>query len=242
MKKYLLILVGITALLPSIVLAKNIENEVLVSSTTKYYKTVYTDVVLMSLGESYGTTIEISKDEYENNSLIEPFATITTEYKKLTTNLYSSGSAYKYEVVLDWRKMPKARSYDIIGIGFYNSVTVDGSLNFSQRYCTSTSSCTTSKKFTGKVDSFGASAVFKIPSGTFSSLTQKLSFKVKKAGNYTIVDQIASGDYSHAQSSITESLAKEHTMHHSEGIVLSANAASKYDEIRPAVATWNGTW
>lgn len=242
MKKYLLILVGITALLPSIVLAENIGNEVLVSSTTKYYKTIYTDAVLMSLGESYGTTIEISKDEYENSSLIEPFATITTEYKKITTNIYSSGSAYKYEVVLDWRKMPKARSYDIIGIGFFESVTVDGSLNFSQRYCTSTSSCTTSKKFTGKIEECGASAMFKLPSNTLSSLKQTLSFKVRKNGNYTITEQKVAGDYSHAQTSVSESLAKEYTVNPDSGIVLSANAASKYDEIRPAVATWNGTW
>ncbi len=242
MKIRLLALAGMIAFLPSLVLAQNIENEILVSSNTKYYKTIYNNTSFFDLKEQNGKTIEISKEEYENVSLIEPFATITTEYKKLTTNIYSSGNAYKYEVVLDWKKMPKSRSYDIIGVGFFESVTVDGGLNFSQRYCTSSSLCTTSKKFIGKIEQSGTSAVFKLPSGSLSSLKQTLSFKVKKSGNYTINEQKAVGDYSHAQSSVSESLAKEHTINPDAGIVLLGNASSKYDSINSAVAKWNGIW
>lgn len=187
MKKILIAIIGIL-ILPNIVFAKNIEEDILLSSTTKYYKTIYNTTSIMNNIGDNGITIEISEYEYERSSLLEPYALSESEYKKLTTNIYSSGSAYKYEAVLDWKKMPKARSYDIIGIGFYNSVTVDGALSFKQKYCSS-SSCKTSTSHTEKNKEFGASAVFKLPSGTLSSLTQTLSFKVKKAGNYTIGDQ-----------------------------------------------------
>lgn len=240
--KKILIAIIVILILPNIVFAENIEEDVLLSSTTKYYKTVYNNVSIMNNIGDNGITIEISEYEYESASLLAPYALSESEYKKLTTNIYSSGSAYKYEAVLDWKKMPKARSYDIIGIGFYESVTVDGGLSFKQKYCSSSTSCKTSSTHTGKIGVNGASAVFKLPSGTLMTLTQTLSFKVKKAGNYTIGDQKAVGDYSHAQSSITESLAKEHSVNPDSGIILSSSASSKYDELRAAVATWNGTW
>lgn len=235
-------LIGIIVFLPNIAFAKDIEIEKLVSSNEKYYKTIYNDVAPVSYKKQNATTVEISKEEYENSSTYEPLVYTTTEYKKLTTNIYSSGNAYKYEVILNWKKMPKIRSYDIIGIGFYESVTVDGTLNFSQKYCTNSASCSTSNTFTGKVSQLGASAVFKLPSGSFTSMSQTLSFKIKKSGNYTIIEQKAAGDYSHAQSNITEALAKEHSINPDQGIVLSSNASKKYDSINAAVATWNGTW
>lgn len=240
MKKIILFILGFIILLPNMVYAKI--NEILVSSETKYYKTTYNNLIEMNNLTNEGMTIEISEKEYNRVGGIELFANTETEYKKLTTNIYKSGTAYRYEAALNWKKMPKARSYDIIGIGFYESVAVDGGLSFSQKYCISSTYCKTSTGFVGSTWKNGASAVFKLPTESIISLTETLSFKVKKAGNYTIVDQIAAGDYSHAQSSITQALAKEHSVNDSKGIVLSSSAAAKFDAINPAIAKWNGTW
>ena len=144
MKKYLFMLFVITFIvIPNKVLAE--EEFVEVSKEVKYFKTVYYDdnssstYSTNSSSETKSYTIEVTEDEYYNHDTgISPHGTtVTTEYKKMVASILSSGSKYRYHVLLDWQQIPKTRSYDIIGIGHPTDVKLSGNLNFSQEYCIS---------------------------------------------------------------------------------------------------------
>ena len=118
----------------------------ILSTSTKYYKTTYYESTL----NSWSYTNEITKEEFDSAAIIEKpksilssSATIETTYKKMTTTISQNGNYYKYKNVLMWKNMPSTRSYDIIGIGFYPSVKVNGSTHFEQYYCFTSGSCTT---------------------------------------------------------------------------------------------------
>lgn len=240
MKK--IIILFIVVLLPLSVKAEKIDKDI-VAYEVKYYKTIVQDnMSLMSLNQTKTLTVEISEDEYNSaNKEFSPLTMIETEYKKMETTISTSGSQYTYKVKLTWKNMPKVRSYDIIGIGFLPSVTIDGNVSFSQTYCISSTNCSSSTKSTIKTSSTGATAVFNLPTGTYISMSQTLLFKVKKNTTSTIISQVAAGDYSHATSSITSTNASKHTID-SNGIALNANINSYYDAINTAKATWSGRW
>jgi len=61
-------------------------NANLEAKETKYYKTIYTDLV----GNSYST--EITKDEYENQSMIDSRGTVTTGYKQMVSTISQNGN------------------------------------------------------------------------------------------------------------------------------------------------------
>lgn len=182
MKKifYLIIMLA----LPFYVNAESNEfkDEEIITSEIKYYKTVTNlsktgNVSLLTTPNS--TTIEISEHEY-NSICIASYSTFSeTTYKKLKTDIIKTGDQYKYQATLTWKNAPKVRSYDILGIGFLPSVTIDGDINFSQKYCKS-GKCTTSKTFIGNISTTGCSAVFKLPSNEYVDIEQKISFLVKK--------------------------------------------------------------
>lgn len=250
MKKYLVILNMLALILiPNMVFAEEVEDFVELSKDIKYYKTTYYyDDNLSTYGiepisrpSSY--TVEVTEDEYYNHGEIsgpQSTATYETAYKRIITALFSNGSIYRYRVTLDWQQIPKTRSYDIIGIGHYSDVKVSGSLHFSQQYCLADGGCTTTTTYTGTKGPNGASATFKLPSGTLTALIQSLYFDVEKSSG-TVTSQAAFGDYSHATKSITKTNALKHTVDTS-GINLKNDVVSYYDEISPAVATWYGTW
>lgn len=218
--------------------ANNIDNkEIVLSTNTKYYKTV-------TIGD-INNTYEITKEEYDsynpNSSLREP---VETEYKKLTTTIISGVGAYKYKAKLVWKKMPSTRSYDIIGIGFINNVEQNGGITFKQEYCYSSGNCNTS---TSKNNTYtgnnGVGVSFKLPTGSLTSLSQELYFYVsKKNPSSTITNQRIVGDYSHATSSISSTNAKKYTVNNTSGIALDSSISSYYDAINPSITTWNGTW
>lgn len=243
MKKifYLIIMLA----LPFYVNAESNEfkDEEIITSEIKYHKTVTNlsktgNVSLLTTPNS--TTVEISEHEY-NSICIASYSTFSeTTYKKLKTDIIKTGDQYKYQATLTWKNAPKVRSYDILGIGFLPSVTIDGDINFSQKYCKS-GKCTTSKTFIGNISTTGCSAVFKLPSNEYVDIEQKISFLVKKNTSYNIISQVAAGDYAHATKSQTKENAKNHTINEN-GLTLKSSIIGNYDDISPAKATWSGTW
>lgn len=241
----MLILISLILFLPLTANAISNESFIEVSSETKYFKvTTYNNSFnLLSLQTPNSITEEISEKEYENvtlSSLLPQSATTETTYKKMITSISTNGSKYRYSVQLNWKLMPSNRSYDIIGIGFYPSVKVDGKLNFSLNYMDN-NGAHTSTTGTSYIGNSGASVTFKLPSGNLNSLGAKLNFDVVKNTNATIITQKAFGDYSHAIKNVSLANAKNHTVN-TNGIVLNGSIYDYYDSISSAVAVWNGNW
>lgn len=215
---------------------KDIEST-LEAQNTKYYKTVYTDLS----GNSY--SMEISKNEYDNQSGITPRGTVTTEYKRMVSSLsQNSNNTFRYKVSLTWTNMPSTRSYDIIGIGFNNQVYISSLVNFSYYYCDSYNNCTTSGEYHDKKTlSTGGSAVYKVPSGDLAALSATLYYDVSKNTTATLTGLTMYGDYAHATTNVTPYLYAEHTVNNN-GLQLYSSISTKYDAIPYAQSSWIGTW
>lgn len=251
MKKSLLFyfIIAFTLFVPKLVFAKADNNNFIkVSENTKYYKTIINNdanINNTNYNNSTTETIEITEEEYNsvntNNNLITGNGVTNTDYKKLTTEIYSNGSYYRYKATLNWKTMPSTRSYDVIGIGFLSNVAYLGYMNFSQYYCTTAGECRTITSYYSKTSSTGCGASFKLPEGSLNVLTQTFSFNVTKNTSSTINYQAAYGDYSHAISSVTSTQAQNYSIGTS-GITFSSGVGSYYDNIMPAVATWSGSW
>lgn len=250
------ILFSLLMFIPFFVSAETEEME-LVATNTKYYKTV---VVMSSsevmrnsgLGELSSITTEITKEEYDNVDVDSENAenlqrgitstTIETNYKMLTTDMYKRNDYYfRYHTTLTWKKIPSTRSYDIIGIGFMNTLE-PSSIYFEENYCRSSSECYQNTSYYEYIGLQGVGAMFKVPSGTLTELSQYLEFDVaKKYTENTYTYQIAAGDYRHATSSISYANAKNFTITLS-GVQLASSILDYYDVISIADATWTGTW
>lgn len=222
-----------------------------VAETTKYYKTVSilsnSEVMTVAgLGELSSITTEISEEEYllaANNDGISPNTSITTNYKKLTSTI-SKNSAYnfKYAASLTWLNMPTVRSYDIIGMGYYASVKAAASANFKQTYCTSSTNCTTQNSgYYYYEGNNGVGAMFKVPSGSLTSLKQELVLYVEKTDpSKTIVSQLNAADYSHAGREVSYNTATDFFVD-GAGIKIGAGFNS-YEDLNTADTKWQGTW
>ena len=218
----------------------------LVSENVKYYKTT----TITRNGVSTSTSEEVTKDEYTRASK-EPIQSrasydgiITTNYKTFRTNIsYLNQYEYRYKSTMNWTTIPSTRSYDIIAIGFQQAlVQLNSTIYFQQQY-TNSSGNHTSITCTPLEFSTGASAVFKLPTGTLSALSSYIYYDVTKADdNFTITEMEAGGDYSHATSSISQTNAKKHSVNHGTGIVLDSSIEDYYDGIPVATALWYGTW
>lgn len=221
----------------------------LVSTNEKYFKT--TNVIKKSNIEMFNNslnendiilsyTTEVSKEEYDNFSDKEEMQTygssnvVQTEYKKLTVSILENGSRYKYTAVLDWKKMPAVRSYDIIAIGFYQSVKVTNMQNETY-YCLTNGNCTSETSNKPKITSVGAGTVFKLPSSTsVKSLKNTLTLYIDKNVNTTIIEQMAVADYSHAKKTISLANAQNYSVDLA-GITL--NGITSYYDTTPSVTT-----
>lgn len=217
-----------------------VQNEdVLVSSTSRYFKTVTREYDLQNMNNNHSQTFEITEEEFENFN-IGLNDVVNTTYKKLTTNIYASGNLYKYEVVLQWKNIPKVRSYDIIGIAYNSNVIYNSDMDFKQSV-TGTSSSYVLRDYTKCKSSDGYTAVFQIPTENIVGITQIFSFKVRKNAS-TVYLQTAVGDYSHATSNISLNNAIKHSISTQRGIELNDSIKNYYDSIVFSQATWNGTW
>lgn len=231
------------------------EERVKVAEDIKYFKTttVLSNSEVMragNLGEVSSLTTEITEEEYNsvdtstantNSSRGLISHEIETTYKRLATTMYSGSIYFTYVTTLNWKLIPSTRSYDIIGIGHYATVQIDGNVRFDQNYCRSANDCYNSTSYYGPTFVNGAAAMFKVPSGTLTSLEQIIEIDVEKAVDYTIYEQIAVGDYSHATSSISYSNAQNFHID-CGGVRLDSSIEDYYDDIGETTATWTGSW
>ncbi len=217
----------------------------IVAENVKYYKTItaLNDGIYNDLNNTIITrTEEISAEEYNNANPNRYDTTVETAYKRLTVSISTYGNYYKYQTHLHWKNIPKVRSYDIIGIGHYASVTPGLAPVFLQEYCNVDGNCYTSQTNYSKIIDGGFSALFYLPSGNLTSLDQTLSAVMrKKNANSTIISQKAVGDYAHAVKSISYNNAKKHSMEVG-GLYLQSSIISYYDDIPYAEASWSGNW
>lgn len=250
MKKIILSMLAVASLVPQMVLAKdeNIDEYKMVAENIKYYKTIYINKDMNTFSQQNSNTssqtIEISKKEYDlagSNQTTYGSGATNTEYKRLTTNIYNNSNNYKYTAKLEWKTMPATRSYDVIAIGHLSNVKYNSALSFSQYYCTTDGNCRTITAHYPKTSSTGCGVAFKVPTGNLSTLSQTISFNVTKNTNGVISSQSAYGDYSHATSNVNSSQAQNYNIGTS-GISFYNGVGSYYDNIMPAVATWNGSW
>ena len=231
--------------------------EEVVAETTKYYKTVTvisrSDLMIKAnLGEISSITTEVTKEEYDNaptdeelkmapRDVYENYST-ETAYKRLTSIITKySNESYRYRAILEWKNIPKTRSYDIIGVGFYASVKVAATIDLINEYCRSANDCDETQGYYPYEGLNGGAAVFRLPSGTLTSLKQTLLVEVEKRNpSSTIVSQVCVADYSHATKSISYDRAKQFYVD-TGGITLNG-IKSYYDEMGTANAYWEGTW
>lgn len=199
----------------------------------------------MYLKEIDGETLEISEEEYNapGISLFGMTAGYTeTGAKKMTTQIISVDSRYRYKVDLEWKSMPSVRSYDIIGIGMDTNVKMYSSIYFQQTYCYTSGICDNNKVHAYKSTSTGGGASFKLPTDkTINYLASYLYFSVQKNTSATVKTLNAYGDYSHATKTISEANARNYGLT-STGISLNSSITSYYDAIPFAKAVWTGSW
>lgn len=207
---------------------------ILVAKNEKYYKSIYTDLN----GDSY--SVEITKEEYDNQGSITTRGYVETEYKYVTSTIAQNGTKYRYKVSMSWKSIPSTHSYDIIGIGFEDNVSISGLVNFYYYSCDSDENCGTSGAFYDKKElSTGGSVVYKIPED-IAALSATLYYDVSKNTTDTITHLDICGDYSHATSNVGSSLYTDYTIN-INGIVL-GSGFSYYDAIPCATASWSGSW
>ena len=155
-----------------------VQNEdVLVSSTSRYFKTVTREYDLQNINSNHSQTFEITEEEFENFN-IGLNDVVNTTYKKLTTNIYASGNLYKYEVVLQWKNIPKVRSYDIIGIAYDSNVIYNSDMDFKQSV-TGTSSSYVLRDYNEVESTYSYTSVFQFTTENILGITKIFSFKVK---------------------------------------------------------------
>ncbi len=243
MKKVLMLFI-MFIVLPYIVCAKG--NETILAEQTKYYKTIYFDneLTYMMNNSNISRTLEITKDEYDSyeKDKYSLNGTIETEYKKLTVTISSINSYYRYKVNLEWKSIPKIRSYDTIAIGFPASVKPKLRPIFSEDYCTDKGKCynTTGYHFLYSGDN-GVGVTFQVPTGNLKSLNQTLYVDMQKNTSSTIIAQYAYGDYAHAVKTISLNNAQKYKVN-TGGIIYEDTSITYYDAISTAKATWNGNW
>lgn len=217
--------------------------------SVKYYKTTTSTFDLSSGSDTTISTTEVvSEKEYNQASTSSgvelasnPSTSIETTYKKMTATISKSGSYYQYKVVLDWKNIPKTRSYDTIAIGFYSTVKIKGTLDFIHYYCEDDDCGEVTSYPHSYSGSNGIGVTFHLPTGTLTELKQTLYFKVQKNTSSTIYRQKIYGDYAHAQKSITLTKAKDYVVSQT-GIILGSTAEDYYDSIDEADVTWTGSW
>lgn len=250
MKKYIKIVVAmLLAFSPCLVNAQELQNTEemeVIAETTKYYKTITTRDNLqlnsyssLTVPNSQSYSVEISEEEYnqadETKVETRSTATIETTYKRMTTAILQNGSYYRFRNILTWKTMPAVRSYDIIGIGTYQTVRVASFVNYNQYYCFTNGSCATSTAHTPKIGANGAGTMFRIMPGDLSTLRITMYYDVEKNTNATITELNAFGDYSHATTSISYENAQKYTVSIG-GISLNSSISNYYDSIQFAEA------
>lgn len=235
---------------------RNIHGEV-ISSITKYYKTTNYFLPTRSSDSNEPVnwvTSEITRDEYENaDDEIVAYGMdgmTITEYKMMTTQIIElNKKSYRYRIDLKWKKLPKTRSYDIMGIGIEEKVYPD-STNMYYRTTAGIDDvehqASTFDVFTSAVwkkSASGVAVTFKLPTGTakrrITSIQSYMYFNVKKNTSIPINVLNAYGDYKHAQKTVDSSISGSISIGKGGigfGAGLSVSIVESYDSISTAHA------
>lgn len=236
----------------------NATNTFINKNNIEISKTEYMN--LLNLGFTEDEILNMKQSEFDSNkNLVGTVVSQNTTYtednqyqllssgyvnnidKKTTISIISVNDYYRYKVTVEWKQMPSARSYDIIGIGMEPTVKINSSLYFQVNYCYSTDDCSSNGVFTRKVTSTGGTGIFKLPSGNLTSMSAYLYFDIAKNTSSTITKLNAYGDYSHAMKSISLDNAKNHSINRG-GISLDSSISSYYDSMTAASTTLNCSW
>lgn len=226
---------------------KNLGGQV-VSTNDKYYKVItnydkHNNVISTR-------TEEINKNIYNNHSLIfneiSPLSVdgySETSYKKMRTQIILLTYGYRYKMTIEWKNMPRVRSYDIIGIGIDNNVYISSNVIFQQNYCYSNGSCSSSNASNIKKTSTGGAALFKLPSSSsITSMDSYLYFMIDKTSSSTTINKMyAYGDYSHAIENTSSSNTNYYSISNG-GLNLYSSIINSYDAVPVTKAEWTGTW
>ncbi len=205
----------------------------LIAQTNKYYK-----IVTPMYGQSYVT--EVSQSEALNQSQIQPLGQVMTEYINEISTISANGSRYRYKNTVNWLNPPDDKNYDIIAIGFINSVYISSLVYYKHTYADSNGAWHNSTLYYDKKNTAtGGSVVYKLPD-PFYGLSAMIYFDVSKNTTDTLTSISICGDYAHSLSNLTQYQAANHAIN-SGGIQLDLSVYSYYDEIpcAPAVAYVN---
>lgn len=206
----------------------------LLAQSTKYYK-----VISPTYGASY--TVELSEEEYNNDSKISLLSELRTSYYTENSSISANGSKYRYKNVVVWTTIPDTKSYDIIAIGYINSVRLSGNVYFKHTHFDPNGEMITSTSHYGsKEQTTGVSRVYKIPDD-MHGMSIALYFDVEKNVTDTLDRITFCGDHAHAGSKVTRAQAAEHGIN-STGIVFTSTILNKYDAIPCADTTAYITW
>lgn len=195
----------------------------LVASSTKYYKTV-----VPMYGMSY--SVEVTPQEYLNHGDAQILGTLTTYYRRAVSTISENGTKYRYKLSNGWLNWPPVASYDIMAIGFEDSVYISSNnVYFNYYYIDDDGAHTSTVWYDRKKTSTGGSVVYKMPSNVIS-LSSQLYFDVKKNTTDTLTGLTMCADYAHAMSNVTSSQAANHGIS-SGGIVHDASVVNYYDAV-----------
>lgn len=206
----------------------------LISQNNKYYK-----IITPMYGTSY--VVEITENEYLNQSQIQPLGTVTTEYINEISTISANGSKYRYKNTVNWLDLPPNKSYDVIAIGFINSVYINSSVYFKYSYADSSGAWHNSTLYYDKKNtSLGGSAVYKIPTELYG-LSAMIYFDVSKNTTDTLTSITMCGDYAHSFGTVTQYQAANHVIN-SGGIQFDSSVYSLFEQIPCAYSTASVNW
>ena len=180
----------------------------LVATGRKYLKITYP-----IYGVPYVTELsELEFLQQTSNQANAPLGQLTTLYIQEISTISQNGAKYRYKDSVNWFSAPSEHYYDIMGIGFINSVKIDSSVYFNYTYETPTTGYTTSTLYYDKKSTAsGGTAVYKIPNNIVM-LSSNIYFDVIKNTTDTLTYLEFCGDYAHALSSVTASQAANHAI------------------------------
>jgi len=212
---------------------KNLDSE-LIAQTNKYYK-----IVTPMYGTNYVT--EVSQSEALNQSQNQILGQVTTYYLNEISTISANGSKYRYKDTISWLTIPDDKNYDIIAIGFINSVYIDSLVYYKHTYADSSGAWHNSTLYYDKKStSLGGSVVYKLPD-PFYGLSAMIYFDVSKNTTDTLTSIAMCGDYAHSNANLTQYQAANHVIN-SGGIQLDSSVYSYYDDIPCAYATALVNW
>ena len=206
----------------------------LIAQSNRYYK-----IVTPMYGSSY--VVEVSQFEALNQSQNQVLSQVTTQYINEISTISANGSKYRYKNTVSWLSIPQIRSFDVIAIGFVNSVYINSPVYFKYSYYDSTGGIHSSTLYYDKKNtSTGGSATYKIPNELYG-LSSMIYFDVSKNTTDTLTSITMCGDYAHSLSNVTQTQAANHAVN-SGGINFDYTVYNLFNEIPCATETAYVNW